>query len=188
MTSDWMRTLYAYNAWANQRLLDTCMALSEEQFTAPNGATDASSSQRLIRPIGQGDNGAAPRAEPSIRDTLVHIMSGQEIWISRCQGIASARLLEPQAFATLAQVRRYWDALEARTRQYLDSIRDEDLAREVHYITTKGLPFSHPLWQILIHQLNHATQHRSEVALWLTRLGYSPGDLDLILYLRARLG
>jgi uncharacterized damage-inducible protein DinB len=33
-----------------------------------------------------------------------------------------------------------------------------------------------------LHQVNHATQHRSEAALLLTRFGYSPGWLDLLVY------
>jgi uncharacterized damage-inducible protein DinB len=40
------------------------------------------------------------------------------------------------------------------------------------------------LWHLLVHVLNHGTQHRSEAALLLTSYGQSPGDLDLILFLR----
>ncbi len=39
-----------------------------------------------------------------------------------------------------------------------------------------------PVWQMLVHVVNHGTQHRSESAALLTAEGRSPGDLDLIEY------
>ena len=40
------------------------------------------------------------------------------------------------------------------------------------------------LWQVMAHVVNHGTQHRSEAAAILTDFGHSPGDIDLILFLR----
>jgi uncharacterized damage-inducible protein DinB len=34
----------------------------------------------------------------------------------------------------------------------------------------------------MLHQVNHATQHRSEAATMLTRLGCSPGWLDVLYF------
>ena len=61
-------------------------------------------------------------------------------------------------------------------------MREPDLARVVSYVNFQGETWAYPLWQQLLHQVNHATQHRSEAALLLTRLGYSPGWLDLLVY------
>ena len=37
-----------------------------------------------------------------------------------------------------------------------------------------------PVWTLLLHVVNHGTQHRSEAAALLTEAGHSPGDLDLV--------
>ena len=42
--------------------------------------------------------------------------------------------------------------------------------------------WAYPLWQQMTHQVNHATQHRSEAAVLLTRHGRSPGGLDLLFF------
>jgi uncharacterized damage-inducible protein DinB len=39
-----------------------------------------------------------------------------------------------------------------------------------------------PVWQMLVHVVNHGTQHRAEAAALLTAEGRSPGELDLINY------
>jgi uncharacterized damage-inducible protein DinB len=58
------------------------------------------------------------------------------------------------------------------------------LDRTIRYRTTRGIPHQNTLWHLLLHLANHGTQHRSEAAVLLTDYGHSPGDLDLIVYLR----
>lgn len=160
---EYIRFLYSYNYWANQRILDTCQKLTQEQFVA-----------------GQGHSGV----EPSIRDTLVHTMGAQEIWLARFGGVSPTRLLDPKDFGTLALVRQYWDQIEQHTRGFIDAVEDDVLAETMHYTTTAGVPFAYPRWQTMVHQVNHATQHRAELALLLTQAGHSPGDMDMLLYMR----
>ncbi len=63
---------------------------------------------------------------------------------------------------------------------------DAALDRPVRYTTTQGTPCADPLWQLLLHVVNHSTQFRSEAAVVLTTFGVSPGDLDLLVFLRER--
>jgi uncharacterized damage-inducible protein DinB len=54
----------------------------------------------------------------------------------------------------------------------------------VPYKTTRGVNYETILWQVLVHVVNHGTQFRGEAGGLLSQYGQSPGDLDLIAFLR----
>lgn len=68
-------------------------------------------------------------------------------------------------------------------RAFLQRLSDPILLEVVEYESAlSGRRYAIPLWKMMAHLAHHGTQHRSEVALALTQLGHSPGDLDLIVY------
>ena len=155
-------TLFDYNDWANGRIAAVAEQVSDEQFLAPANVSHG-----------------------SLRDTLVHMLSADWIWRLRCQeGVSPENLLSHDDFPNFAAVRSRWAREAAALRSYIESLTDEDLNETIHYSSTRGRPYSDTLGHILLHLANHGTQHRSEAAVLLTGYGHSPGDLDLILYLR----
>ena len=159
-----LATLYAYNGWANRRILAATARLTPEQFTAPTSL-----------------------AWGSMRDVLVHALGAEWIWRMRVQqGAAPAQLLAPADFPTYAVLAARWQAESAEMDAYLAGLDDAVINRSITYRNTKGQPFDGVLWQILAHVVNHGTQHRAEVAHVLTDYGCSPGDMDMILFLRER--
>ncbi len=160
---DYIHMIYDYNYWANQRLLDACERLSQAELDAPT------------------KNGY-----PSLRATLVHALHANWIWLSRWQGVSPRSVLDERDFPTLAAIRERWRDEEQRTRAFLATLTEEKLATDVTYQNLKGVSFTLPLWQTLVHLVNHGTQHRSEVAFMLTALDRSPGDLDMSLFLNSR--
>lgn len=163
MIAELIRTMYDYNAWANRRILETSARLSVDQLRADGGASFG-----------------------SIHDTLVHIMGGQWIFLARWKGTSPAAYLDPQAFPDRAAILKRWESLERETREFVEALGESDLVRVVEYVNTQGERWAYPLWQQMIHQVNHATQHRSEVAMVLTRLGHSPGWLDFLYFIDLR--
>ena len=156
-----IRTLYAYNAWANGRILDTAALLDRDAFP--------------VEHAGAG----------SVRDILVHTAWAQWIWLQRWQGGAPRDRWNPADFPDLASLRVRWDDVETETVRYLADLDASKLDRVVSYVNSAGETWGYPLWQQMVHQVNHATQHRSEVALLLTQAGHSPGDLDFLRYFDA---
>lgn len=157
---DLIRLLYTYNTWANGRILDTTAQLTPDQFVAKAGASF-----------------------DSVRDTLVHTMSAQWMWLSRWQGTSPRSMLNPADYPDLDTLRQRWAEIEKDTQAFRATLDEATLKQVVEYTNTRGQPFAHLLWQLMLHQVNHATQHRSEVAVVLTQFGHSPGGLDLILFL-----
>jgi uncharacterized damage-inducible protein DinB len=160
MNTTYIRLLYNYNAWANRRILDMASQLSPDQ---------------LLSRVGAGFD--------SIHDILVHTMAAQWIWLSRWQGVSPTSLFNPAEFPDLAAIRSRWETLETETQAFVAGLSEASLDETIAYRNTRGRPFAYRLWQMMAHQVNHATQHRSEVAAILTHLGHSPGDLDLLVYL-----
>lgn len=158
----YIHTLYNYNYWATARILKAADKVSQAQFVAPGNASHG-----------------------GLRGTLVHTLGAEWIWRKRfAKGVSPTALLVETDFATLDALHTRWQTEEQAMRAFLAGLKDEDLHRIVRYNSTKGKPFENILWHLLVHVVNHGTQHRSEAAMLLTDLGASPGDLDMILFFR----
>ncbi len=156
-----IHSLFDYNYWVNQRILKAAAGLSPEQFTAPAGVS-----------------------HDSLRGTLVHALGAEWVWRVRCQGNSPPGLLSEDDFPDLETLVRQWREEEREMRSYLDRLTDDDLDCIITYSRTEGKTYETPLWQILVHVINHGTQSRSEAAVLLTQFGHSPGDLDYMIFLR----
>jgi uncharacterized damage-inducible protein DinB len=157
------RLLYDYNAWADHRALEACAALNEEQFTR-----DLGSSYR------------------SVRDTLVHIMLVEWLWLERWHGRSPTSYAANAEFPNHESVRARWSEIERDLLDYVASLTSEEVQRVVHHKTTAGVLQAQPLWQMLQHLVNHGTYHRGQVATMLRQLGAKPIATDLIFFYRER--
>jgi uncharacterized damage-inducible protein DinB len=156
--------LYDYSYWASARILRAVLQVTPEQFTAANSSSHG-----------------------SLRGTLVHALFAETIWRRRLQGEEMPTGLPQQDdFPTPESLNQACIAEEAHMRAWLSGLKDDDLQTIAHYKNTKGQPFQNTVWHVLLHVLNHGTQHRAEAAAMLTDFGHSPGDVDMILYLREK--
>jgi uncharacterized damage-inducible protein DinB len=156
--------LLDYGHWATVRVLDAATNVSEEQFTAcPTFHT------------------------MGLRDTLVHMLGAEQLLRIRIETDVSADPPRGTDFPNPAALRQRWQEEERAMRAYLSTLDDGALNGPFRSRRSSGT-MSDPLtrWQILMHLVNHSTQHRSEAALLLTAFGHSPGDLDFGLFLHGR--
>ncbi len=161
MNKNDIETLYRYNEWAWRRVLGQASLVSEKQFVAP-----------------------APVPQGSLAGTLIHGLAAEVAWRGRWQDSSPAALLSASDLPTFDALRDRWELEAQALRDFVAALTDDDLNRARHYKTTKGQPMGNVLWHMMAHVVNHGTQHRSEAAMLLTSAGHSPGDLDLIVFLR----
>jgi uncharacterized damage-inducible protein DinB len=95
-------------------------------------------------------------------------------------GVLPVAELQTADFPTLASLRRRSVEEDRLLLSFVRSLSARRLNSTVSYSWGRALPRRRPLWQILIHIINHGTHHRSEVGRHMATLGKSPGDLDFI--------
>jgi uncharacterized damage-inducible protein DinB len=159
MTAKDLARLYDYGYWANRRLFGVLSQLTEEQFTQ-----------------------SAPGSYGSIRNTLVHMLSAEWGWLDRCGGPKRGPALNPDDFPTAESLVKAWSTVEVDFREFLSSLKDEDVARTVDFTNLRGERRSGVLGELLQHGATHGVHHRGQVALLLRWLGYPPGNFDMLFY------
>lgn len=109
----------------------------------------------------------------SLGKVLVHHLGASQRWRNAFQDTGEEPEPELEPLPTIAEVRERWDAEWAIVDAWLPTVT-EGFVAHVH----QGVP----VWQMLVHVVNHGTQHRAEAAALLTDAGRSPGELDMINY------
>jgi uncharacterized damage-inducible protein DinB len=115
----------------------------------------------------------------SVRNQIVHLMDVEDTWFSGLRGI---KLPEPFAcheFDDRTLIRTHWDEVEQNIRGYLGKLRDETLF-EKPFPTGEDQDLIQ--WQVLLHVVNHGTDHRAQILRILHDLGLKTGPQDYIFY------
>jgi len=173
MLTEVVRSLYRYNTWANTRILEAAAKATPAQLRESGGVEG--NPARVPLPTGASFE--------SVHDTLVHTLAAQWLYLERWQGRSPRAMPEPAQFAGLTAIHARWEIIERDTRVFLGTLDDARLGGTIAYTNFQGERWAYPLWQQMIHQVNHATQHRSEAAMLLTKHGHSPGLLDYLYFI-----
>lgn len=159
MESDRIKALFEYNHWANDRVFEAVSRLTPEQYTK-----DTKSSHRCVR------------------DTFVHVISAEWIYLQRVSGTSPKSLWSPLDFPTVSKLKDRWIKLAREQMAFIRSLTDEELKKPISYINLAGEPFTYPLWQILQHVVNHSSYHRGQITTMLRQLGATPEATDFLLF------
>ena len=162
ISTEILRQQVAYTTWATGRLLEAASQLTEDE---------------LVRDFHTADQ--------SVEGTLAHIFRANLLWLPRLQGVASPPLVTEGQ--TLAVLQAEWPVLQARWTEWIGKLDNTAAETEIFYTDSKGNYWRQPLWQLLLHVVNHDTHHRGQVTGFLRALGYTPPGLDLVAYYRSQM-
>ncbi len=149
MTSILVR-LFEHNRWANLRAVEACAALTDAQLDA-----------------------TVPGTAGSVRETLMHIAGAEQRYVMRLSGRAPTygeRDGRPGT-GTLGQ------ALDESGRALIDLAGRAD-PDEMLENKDRGPRPALPAATIYVQAINHATEHRSQLATIMTQQGVDPPDFS----------
>lgn len=154
---------FEYDRWANARVLGVAEGLSQEA---------------LLKDLGSSFG--------SIRNTLAHIISAEWAWLERWNGTSPKAMLDPAQFSDVASLRARWKEVEQNLQAFLKALTPERLGADVNYLNLQGEPVALPLWQLMLHMVNHSSYHRGQVTTMLRQLGAKPVATDLVGFYRSQ--
>ena len=128
---------------------------------------------------------AMPAAEfAGLAETFTHLVETQLFWHANWAG-ADYHDITP---GTYDHVRKLYDQSAEKMRTFFAGLTDDEWHRADPWWKRWGIDERMPLGETLFQVVNHSTQHRSEIASRMTELGYSPGELDYLVYRREQAG
>jgi uncharacterized damage-inducible protein DinB len=151
-----------FSAWATRRVLDSVAPLPADELHRKTGSSFG-----------------------SIHDTLVHIFQADSIWWDRLMLKATADLSVYDPPAEYGEFVARWLALHDTYVGWGNGLGAGEWDRIVPHRNIKGEPFEAPVWQIVLHVVNHASYHRGQITTLLRQLGREPVGTDLITYYRS---
>ena len=150
-----LRDFFQYNLWANVQLLDACEQLTDAQLDA----------------IMTGIYG-------SIRETLLHLFASEEGYARHCHFAEDAptpRLKELTTFPGFAELRRRAEWSGNEMIRFAERAEQDDLEKILHL---DGGTYDAAVIIVLIQAINHAIDHRSQIATLLSQQGIELPGLD----------
>jgi len=159
MIQDDLPSLYAFNRWADSRVVHALRALDEEEYA---------------RELGGG--------WPSVRATFVHVAGATWAWSERIAGRDCTVLHKEEQLPRLDDAVRVLTEAHGRFDGILAGATPQRLAETFTWKNLAGAERQAAFWVILRHVVNHASYHRGQISSMVKRLGKQPIATDMVLW------
>ena len=156
-------TMLRYHAWATVKAIESVEPLSQEEFTRDMQTSHS-----------------------SVFGSLTHIYGADWIWLKRLSEGVSPTFRDVPGASTLSELRAAWSEVQAHLISFASGLAEADWSRMVEYrLMSGGATVPTPVYETLLHVVNHGTYHRGQIVTMLRQMGAEPIPTDFIRYLWA---
>jgi len=150
---DMIQTLIEYDLAMTRRVWDSILAITDEQFVQED-----------------------PYSRGSIRNLMVHLASTDRRWLAGLKNEADVGHLAFQDYPARQQAKDMFERVATDLHEYVAGITEAELEEK-----PAGMPATRA--DVLLHLVNHGTDHRATVLQRLYHLGASTFEQDFITWL-----
>lgn len=162
MHRDYFVELYKYNDWANRLVWECAMKTTEDDYFKDNTFSIGSIYTQLRHTL-------------AVEQWWIGFLATGEIVFHSEEDILSLRDRD--------QLRRLWDEVNQSNLEYIQSVTDEELQRQVKPDFWDDHQQAITVSQALAQVANHSTDHRAQTMAALHMLGYDGVGQDFLMYL-----
>ena len=153
-------SLYAYNDWANEKVIQLCDGLTDAQLDQP-------------KEMGMG----------TLRATLFHILTADVVWMERWESTPWRRFPTDPEGKSIAEIATALGEVSHRRSSLVESHQSDGWNSMIDYQDSAKTPYNHQLHDLLLHVWVHGIHHRAQALNYLKRFDRTiPGGIDWIFY------
>lgn len=153
-----------YNVWANNRIFNALIGLTEDQVRMELNSSF-----------------------PSIRLTVKHMFDAESIWWMRLHNDSSPYPWADDYHSNFTELLEESRLVSNRWRNYIEASSEESLEQKFKYIRNQQ-EFESKIADMLLHIFNHGTYHRGQLVTLMRQIGLtSIPATDYIAFVREQL-
>jgi uncharacterized damage-inducible protein DinB len=152
---DLVRTFIEYHVAMSRKVWDSIDQLTDDEFLADDSYSRG-----------------------SIRNLMVHLCHTDLRWLTGLKNLPDpgGSMKQYEEYLDRASVRAYWESVSAQLADYVNHLDEAALHQNPDDIPG-------PRWEVLLHLVNHGTDHRSTILQRLHECGAPTFDQDFIIWL-----
>jgi uncharacterized damage-inducible protein DinB len=161
MKRDYLIQIANFNHWADCKVIDWLHQINDEQWEQVNISSFS-----------------------SIRETAIHIVSAEKIWVENWLRIPDPIFLSMEFKGTKKELIEIWKKSSVDIKTFVEGCPEENYLQPVNFKYPRdGRIGNMAFWQTVAHAINHSTYHRGQLVTLLRQAAFiNLSSIDMATY------